>query len=151
MTGIGIKALDGQDSTYHTRDLLIYGKYRSIAVVKRFIRSMKNECCRWIVVPMRVAKLRVEVSLCFVWYNHHRPHQGLGGRTPDEVYFEVYFRREPANEERRYEPRRNWRRDSACAEPWAKVKGRRGVRLDPRVSYLKGRRHLPVVALQRAA
>jgi Integrase core domain len=116
-------------------------------VVERFIRSMKNECCRRIVVPMRVTKLLVGVSLYFVWYNHHRPHQGLGGRTRDEVY----FHREPANEERRYEPRRNWPRDSACAEPWAKLNGRRGLRLDPRVSYLEGCRHLPVVALQRAA
>jgi len=104
-----IKVLDGQDSTYHTRDLLIYGKYGSIAVVERFIRSMKNECCRRIVVPMRVAKLRVEVSLYFVWYNHHRPHQELGGRTPDEVY----SHREPANEERRYEPRQKWPRETA--------------------------------------
>ena len=47
-------------------------------------------------MPMRVAKLRVEVSLYFVWYNHRRPHQELGGRTPDEVY----SHREPANEER---------------------------------------------------
>ena len=70
---------------------------------------MKNECCRRIVVPMRVAKLRVEVSLYFLWYNHHRPHQGLGGRTPDELY----FHREPANDERRCEPRRNWPRNSA--------------------------------------
>jgi hypothetical protein len=36
-----------------------------------------------------------------------------------------------------------------CASPWAKVKGRRGVRL--KLSYLEGRRHLPVVALRRAA
>jgi putative transposase len=105
-------------------------KYGSFAVVERFIRSMKNECCRRTVVPMQVAKLRVGVSLYFVWYNHHRPHQGLAGRTPDEVYFD----RSAANEKRRYEPRRGWPRNSACAAPQAKVKGRRGVRLDLRIS-----------------
>ena len=57
-----------------------------------------------------------------------------------------------------------WRLDSAavgsfpdgaegnvCAGPQAKVKGRRGVRLVLRVSYLEGRWHLPLVVLQRAA
>ncbi len=123
------------------------GKYRSIAVVERFIRSMKNESSRRVVVPMQVAKLRAEVSLYFVWFNHHRSHKGLGGRTPDEVYFE----RPPANEKRRFEPRRDYPRASPCAEPWAKVKGRRGVRLGLKVSYLEGRKHLPIVALQQAA
>ena len=123
------------------------GKYGSLAVGERFIRSMKNECCRRIVVPVQVAKLRVEIPLYFVWYNHHRPHQGLGGCTPDEVY----FHREPANEARKYEPRRNCPRGSPCAEPQAKVKGRRGVRLELKVSYLEGRKHLPVVGLRRAA
>ena len=34
-----------------------------------------------------------------------------------------------------------------CAGPWAKVKGRRDIRLGLKVSYLDGRRHLPIVAL----
>lgn len=108
---------------------------------------MKNECCRRIVVPIQLAKLRAEVSLYFVWYNHYRPHQSLNGCTPDGVY----LNRTPANEGRRYEPRGNWPRRSSCATPQAKVKGRRGARLGLRISYLEGRRHLPVVALQRAA
>ena len=45
---------------------------------------------------------------------------------------------------RRFEPRRNYPRGSACAAPQAKVKGRRGGRLDLKVSFLEGRRHLPV-------
>jgi len=111
------------------------------------MRSMKNQCCRRIVVPMRVTKLRAEVSVYSVRYNHHRPHQGLGGHTPDEVY----FHREPATEKRRCEPRRNWARGGACGEPWANVTGRRGVRVKLKASYLEGRRHLPMPALQRAA
>jgi hypothetical protein len=74
-------------------------------------------------------------SLYFVWYNYHRPHQGLAGCTPDEVY----FHREPANEKRRFEPRRNYPRGSPCAAPQAKVRGRCEVRLGLEVGYLEGR------------
>jgi hypothetical protein len=58
------------------------------------------------------------------------PRQGLGGRTPHEVYFHCT----PANEKRRYEPRGGWSRRSSGAAPQAKEKGRRGVRLDLRIS-----------------
>jgi len=67
---------------------LLYGReVRVNRGVERFIRSMRNECCRRIVVPMHVANLRAEVLLYLVWYNHHRSHQALGGCTPDEVHF----------------------------------------------------------------
>jgi hypothetical protein len=35
------------------------------------------------------------------WYNQHRPHSTLGGKTPDEVYFQRF----PANRRPRIEPR----------------------------------------------
>ena len=38
-----------------------------------------------------------------------------------------------------------------CAAPAAPVRGRRGVRLELSVGYLAGRRHLPIVSLDRAA
>jgi putative transposase len=123
------------------------GKPGSIARVERFIRSMKNECTRRIVVPMPKDKLRKELSLYTFWYNHHRPHQALTGCTPDEVY----FRQRLANERARYEPRTSWPRNSSCAAPWAKVKGRRGVKLSLRLQYLEGRQHLPVLSLRRVA
>ena len=69
-----------------------------------------------------------------------RPHQGLTGRTPDEVYFD----REPAIEKPRSEPRAKWPRDSGCAMPYVLVKGRCGVRLELEVRYLEGRNHLPI-------
>jgi hypothetical protein len=34
------------------------------------------------------------------WYNDHRPHMRLGGRTPNEVYFGQH----PANRRPRIEP-----------------------------------------------
>ena len=123
------------------------GKHGSIAVLERFMRSKKNQCCRRIMVPMRVAKLRAEVSLYLVCRNHHRPHQRLGGRTPDEEYFHWV----PANERRRCEPRRNWPAGSVRAESWAKVTVRRAVKLDIRIGYLDSPQHLFVVAFQRAA
>jgi len=123
------------------------GRYGSIALVERFIRSFKDECARRISVPLRLARAREEFGLWIDWHNHHRPHQALNGRTPDEVWFD----RSPANEKPRLEPRRNWPRDSLCASPWAPIDGRRGARVDIEVTHLAGRRHLPVVRLKRIA
>jgi hypothetical protein len=87
------------------------------------------------------------MSLYVGWFNHHRPHQGLGGRTPDEVY----FHRRPGSERPRYEPRARWPGRSACPSAAARVKAGRGAQLALQVSYLGGREHLPIVALRRAA
>jgi hypothetical protein len=76
-----------------------------------------------------------------------QPHSGIGGRTPDERY-----RRTPAACRRpRFEPRARWPRDSLCAEPQAKVRGRCGEEVELVVDFLQDRRHLPVVMLKRAA
>ncbi len=80
-------------------------------------------------------------------YNRFRPHQGLMGRTPDEVYFD----REPAIEKPRWEPRPKWPRTSGCAAPYVPVKGECGARLGLEVSYLEGRKHLPIFRLREAA
>ncbi|MHC5070902.1 MAG: DDE-type integrase/transposase/recombinase [Planctomycetota bacterium] len=62
------------------------GKHASVAVIERFIRSMKAESTRCILVPLRLDAMREELSLYVSWYSEHRPHQGLNGMTPDEVY-----------------------------------------------------------------
>jgi len=62
------------------------GQHGSITVVERFIRSMKTECTRRILVPYRVEEMRRELPDYECWYNDYRPHTGLGGRTPAEVY-----------------------------------------------------------------
>ena len=64
------------------------GKQGSIAVVERFIRTMKAEGTRrLLLVPLRKESFRQELNLLADWYNEHRPHTWLGGRTPGEVYF----------------------------------------------------------------
>jgi len=123
------------------------GHYGSISVVERLIRTMKNEALRRIVVPMDRKAMSRELDLFAVWYNGHRPHSSLEAATPDEMY----FHRKPAAYLGRLEPRRRWPRGSPCAAPRAPVRGRRGQRLQLRVSYLGGRRHRPLVELRQAA
>ncbi len=118
------------------------GKHASIAVIERFIRSMKAECTRCILVPLRLDAMREELGCYTIWYNAHRPHQALNGLTPDEVY-----RGEASPEpDVRFEPRPRWPvdtgRDGQC---------QRAGRLHLIVTFVEGRRHLPVVELTRAA
>ncbi len=58
------------------------GKHASVAVIERFIRSMKAECARRILVPLRLDRMREELACYIIWYNEHRPHQALNGLTP---------------------------------------------------------------------
>ena len=56
-----------------------------------------------------------------------------------------------AGESPRLEPRSRWRRTARCAFPQAPVAGQCGARIRLDVRYYRGRKHLPVVALMRAA
>jgi transposase InsO family protein len=123
------------------------GKHGSIAVVERLIRTFKELLRQLPLVPMRQKEFREELSLLTDWYNEHRPHMILAGRTPDEVYHNRF----PANRKPRYEPRSRWPRGSPCAKPWALTRGRPGARLELDLTFLEGRKHLPIVALKRAA
>ena len=123
------------------------GKHGSIAVVERFIRSVKEECTRRILVPMSQGRFRKELVLSIHWFNSHRPHQILLGRTPNEKYLD----RLAASERWRWEPRPKWPESSGCAAPLADVKERPGTRLRLNVQFLEGRRHLPVVTLRKVA
>ncbi len=123
------------------------GKHGSIAIVERFIRSMKSECTRRITVPFRLASMRHELGCYATWYNEHRPHTGIWGCTPMEMYRGL----PAANEAPRYEPRLLWPRKARCAGPTASVKGKCGVRLTLALSRFDNRPHLPVVELRRAA
>ena len=98
-------------------------------------------------VPLGAKAFRREVALVLDWYNEHRPHTTLGGRTPNEVY----FRRFPANRKPRFEARSRWPRGSQCAEPWALVNGKAGARVELELESFAGRKHLPVVTVRRAA
>ena len=123
------------------------GKHGSIAIIERFIRPMKSECTRRILVPFDLTAVRRELSLYVGWYNEHRPQAGLGGRTPLEVYQGL----PPANEAPRFEPRTRWPRRSSCARPVVPVKERPGTQLALVFRRFEGQRHLPVIALKPAA
>jgi hypothetical protein len=124
------------------------GKKGSIAVIERFMLSLKQEALRRVLVPMGIQAMQSTVRQYIAWYNGHRPHTTLGGRTPDEVF----EGRAAANEALRFEPRKCYplRRHPARAAPKA-VRGKRGVVLELVVKRLDDQPHLPIVELRRAA
>jgi putative transposase len=123
------------------------GQHGSIAVVERFIRTMKDEGTRRILVAQRRSIFGRELAYCFAWYNAYRPHVSLTGRTPNEVF----FRSRPANRRPRLEPRQRWPRSSPCAGPRTLIAGQPGDRFILEVDFHGGVRHLPIVSLKRAA
>lgn len=123
------------------------GQHGSIALIERFIRTMKGEGTRRILVPQRQADFRRELTDFFAWYNAHRPHAELEGKTPNEAY----FRLRPANRLPRIEPRKRWPRRSPCVGPRTLIAGQPGDRFTFEVAFHGGHRHLPIVSLRRAA
>jgi len=122
------------------------GRHGSIAVLERALRTIK-EALRLLVVPTQREAMRTEIGLLIDWYNQHRPHMTLGGKTPDEVYFGRF----PANRRPRIEPRPAWPRGAPCALPHALIAGKPGARFDVEVEHIHGHAHLPIVRLRRAA
>ena len=123
------------------------GKHGSVAIVERFILSMKSECTRVIPVPLELEQLRGELSFYVGWFNDQRPHTTLGVRTPYEVYHGLLA----ACEQPRLELRPRWPRDSRCASPQAPGAGDQGKAFRFKVTFIGSRRHLPVISLRRAA
>jgi transposase InsO family protein len=118
------------------------GRHGSIAVVERFIRTLKQEGMQGLLTPMNRAEFRRQVNLFIGWYNEHRPHTTLSGCTPNERY----FRHKPANRQPRWEPR-----PSPCAKPNTLVKGQPGATLTLEIEFADDENRLPVVTLNRAA
>jgi transposase InsO family protein len=123
------------------------GKYGSIAVIERFMLTLKSECTRQLLVPLGLGAMRKELALFVHWYNLLRPSQALGGRTPTEVYEGAV----PANATPRFEPRARSpdRGRSAGSAVRAGSQGEAPLKLV--LSYLEGRPHLPIVELRKAA
>ena len=67
---------------------LLDGKGRWIdnVFVERLWRSVKYESI-YLHAYETPREVRVELARYFEFYNAHRPHQSLGYRTPDEMYF----------------------------------------------------------------
>ena len=123
------------------------GKHGSIAVIERFIRTLKDDHLRKILIPYRMDSMRSEMAMFINWYNAFRPHETLDGATP----IERYENSTPAIETPRYEPRRKWPRRSRCAKPVVPVEGRRGVKLELVISFMDENRKLPVIELRHVA
>jgi transposase InsO family protein len=109
--GLEFKCEHFEDVWCEARNILprfgAVGKRGSVAVVERFHRTVK-ECLRLITIPEVQEQFTQELGLIIDWYNEHRPHNMLGGKTPNEVHFS----RPPANQQPRTEPRRDWPRGS---------------------------------------
>ena len=125
------------------------GKHGSIAIIERFFRTLKNECTRRIRVSFRRERMRTELGLFMGWYNGRRPHGSLDVRTPDKVYNGLV----PVCEQARLELRPHWPRRSNCASPQAPVDVEASRAGPPQlvVTFVGGRRHLPIVSLRRVA
>ena len=90
------------------------------------------EAMRVIMVPFSLAAMRAELVAFVQWYDAHRPHQSFGGRTPAEVY-------------------EGLERADQRAGGGAATRLKSGKQLALKVSYLDGRKHLPIVKLRAAA
>ena len=95
-------------------------------------QTLKTEAMRALMVPFSLAAMRAELVAFVRWYDAYRPHQSFGGRTPAEVYEGL----ERADQ-------------GAGGESVTPLTS--GKQLALKVSYLDGRKHLPIVELRAAA
>lgn len=123
------------------------GQHGSIAVIERFLLTMKTEGLQGLLIHFRYDAFRRALLSFIGWYNSHRPHTTLHGSTPDEVYHAL----SPANQQPRYEPRERWPRGSPCAKPAAPIRGDPGAKLELHVEFVGGDRRLSVITLKPAA
>lgn len=114
------------------------GKKGSIAVIERFFGSLKRSGTRRILIPYSPHQMQTELNIFAQWYNSIRPHQSLGGRTPDDVWHGRIA------EHTRLEPRALY----PIAQPELS-KRVSGIELQARP--FRGRSHLPSVSLRAAA
>jgi len=103
------------------------GSLRATAVIERFNRSLKDEWLRRIQVPLRRDAMREEIACYLRWFHTHRPHQGLGGRTPVEVY----------------DNRQSFATESPIVD--------RNCPVELHIRFHEGRRQLPIVELKQVA
>ena len=122
------------------------GQHGSIAVLERFNRTLKDELIRRILVPLRLSDFNEELIRYVIWYNGHRPHQYLRGRTPNEVYDSRFA----VCDGPRLEPRPNYPLNASNGKP-ASTLVKRATDLQVVVTHLDERRHLPIVSIKQAA
>ena len=96
---------------------------------------------------IRARPVTSEAALIVDWYNEHRTHETLRGKTPNEVY----YAHPAANEQPRLEPRPGWPPDWLCAKPQVEIDGQPGDPILVEIDCLEERTHLPVIRAQHAA
>jgi transposase InsO family protein len=105
------------------------GKYGSIAIIERFILSLKSEFTNHIVIPLDLDEFREELGFYITWYNECRPHQNRDGRSPEEVYSNA-------------QPQ---------APPSHPIPNSKLPVMELAISHLNGNKLLPLVHLKKAA
>ncbi len=63
------------------------GQSGSIAIIERFWRTVKEMLDVRFMPPLSISHLEKKLTLGLFHYAMIRPHQGLGGATPVEIYF----------------------------------------------------------------
>jgi len=111
------------------------GQYGSIATIERFWRTLKELLGVRLWPPLSAAHLEARVELALGYYSTLRPHQGLGGATPAEVYLD-----ETPAVESAVPPPRKRARSTTGDEP-----------LPFEVVFLDSERRLPVLVPTRQA
>ena len=87
-----IADLSPSDIVLPTRDYHRGSRIVSLSARRDFrgllamVRSFKEEWLERIQVPLRRESMRREVARHIFWFDNSRPHQGLDGRTPHDVY-----------------------------------------------------------------
>lgn len=112
------------------------GQHGSIAVVERFIRTLKREHLRRIFIPPTRMGITRAVATFQRYYNEHRPHSALCGLTPHQKANNAAH---PMTR-RRYELRPLWPIADADADVVLRVDN-----LDIDVTAFEGHRHLPIL------
>ena len=62
------------------------GSYRDNIFIERLWRAVKYECV-YLHAFDDGRDARRKLADYFDWYNRQRPHQALGYKTPDQIYF----------------------------------------------------------------
>ena len=108
------------------------GKKGSIAIIERFILSLKSEFLWQVFVPASLEGMQKLLLSYQRWYNTERPHSALAGRSPADVLAGA----PPVKQLARGDP-----------------ESTRGAlaKLELDVTYLEGHQQLPVVRLRQAA
>jgi hypothetical protein len=73
-------------------------RWQSVSIIDRTWGSAKREYLGTWILLLPLTEINEAISRYSKWFGHDRPHQGLGGSTPDEVFHRRRRRRRSAHE-----------------------------------------------------